>query len=257
MARRLTRRRQSTNRGPSADSGTGIRRKSVASIGSARSDVSHSTETPPRRGPSRHSGPIRGPRGSSRPSRNALRRLREPSSPFESEPIGTDSVPRKRCFAHGLIVKARKPWPPPSRPASLSSRTEPLECATCARTFASGRALTQHRRFVHEGARLFGYTLAEPESTETGGADESGEPTDAPDVDAPDSEEDPEPGSEPSGRGVDAILLLLTIAAVGIVGAYLRSSSVGPQAPERAGPMAMPSRFTPYGPRPAGWAWAR
>ena len=27
-------------------------------------------------------------------------------------------------------------------------------CRSCDKAFSSGRALTQHRRFVHEGARL-------------------------------------------------------------------------------------------------------
>jgi hypothetical protein len=36
-----------------------------------------------------------------------------------------------------------------------------LSCPDCDRTFVSGRALTQHARYVHEGAALFGQRLVD------------------------------------------------------------------------------------------------
>jgi hypothetical protein len=92
---------------------------------------------------------------------------------------------------------------------------EDFPCEECARSFASSRARTQHARFVHEGARLFGYRLATEGDSEP---DEDADiATGASPLEVPSGELDPD-AEEEEGPFSDWALL---VGAAVVVGALL------------------------------------
>ncbi len=88
-------------------------------------------------------------------------------------------------------------------------------CEGCDRTFLSSRARTQHRRFVHDGASLFGYRLTEDEES----------PKSAEDLGSFDSDiEGKEPEEESDGDSSDASshnLELLCLVGAAFLGALI------------------------------------
>ena len=123
-------------------------------------------------------------------------------------------------------------------------------CEDCDRAFGTRRALTQHRRYVHEGANLFGHRLVEPESMKVETSEDGeGKPNSS---GRDRSEQEPNLAREPleADQSTDASLTLaLLVAAVGAVLLILFSGSeLGAAITQSTGPSLSPAPFSPYGP---------
>jgi hypothetical protein len=119
-------------------------------------------------------------------------------------------------------------------------------CDECERSFTSNRALTQHRRFVHDGATLFGYRLtkergdaaASPAESST----EAGEP------------EKQRVEDEPAEEVEDSTLYWLVLAGATLAAASFLSRGKPAPAPTAERPSLSPcssygASFVPWAPR--------
>jgi hypothetical protein len=207
-------------------------------------------------GPSGRSGGPLGrsgsPGGGPRPLGDLPRRARVPPSPAESAARGLPEYASKRYLGGAFTVGSPSLGPREKSDEVTASRVESSYCRLCSRPFGSGRALTQHRRFVHEGARLFGYSLIPPEPADTSAQDDGGvESQGLGEVESGSGERRDEESSD-SDMPVDPLVLLLALAALGVA-AYLRTRSNSSPPPRGLGPWAAPLPFSPYGPKPTPW----
>jgi hypothetical protein len=127
-------------------------------------------------------------------------------------------------------------------------------CPDCDAKFVSGRALTQHRRFVHEGQRLFGYRLVHREAPGPDSEERAADPPSPTNRAESESEGAPELSEDgPDDSGGVTLLLLLAAAAVGFAAVYHCAFPDGPAPPSNPVLGGGPSQLSPYGPRSTGW----
>ena len=117
-------------------------------------------------------------------------------------------------------------------------------CNLFERAFASSRALTQHRRFVHDGAALFGYRLTEERGKDASSSAESS-------IDSDEPEKRPIE-DEPSDEMVDSALYWLVLAGTFLAAVIFLSQGKPTPVPPAEGPGVPPC--SPYGACLVRWA---